>query len=131
MRSDNRLAALATVLLVIGIIAYASYNAEPKHTTQHAGESRSPKWPKVREDWLAGNGHDECAVCKSKKDLQVHHLVPFHDKPELELDITNLVTLCGPKGRDCHLYWGHLGDFKCYNHNLKKWLKDVRDRKEE
>jgi 5-methylcytosine-specific restriction endonuclease McrA len=64
-------------------------------------------------------------------DPQVHHKVPFHDRPELELDPTNLVTLCGPKHRNHHLDIGHLGDYKCYNHNIDAWLKAVADREEE
>lgn len=96
--------------------------------SSHA-EPRSPKWPKVRDEHL--KVQPECQVCGSKLDPQVHHLVPFHDKPELELDPTNLVTLCGPKHLNHHLSFGHLGDFKCYNHHLKEWLKAIKDRKEE
>ena len=40
----------------------------------------------------------ECALCGSKKDLEVHHVYPFQDYPLLGICISNGITLC----RDCH-----------------------------
>jgi hypothetical protein len=56
--------------------------------------------------------------------LQVHHIFPFHycrllGRPDLELDLRNLVTLCedeaGRPGENHHLLVGHLDDFQSSN----------------
>jgi 5-methylcytosine-specific restriction protein A len=80
---------------------------------------RSSKWPKVREQHLRSN--PVCAVCKGTKKLNVHHIQPFHLHPELELDPANLITLCESKanGVNCHLWFGHLGNFKQENPQVK------------
>jgi 5-methylcytosine-specific restriction endonuclease McrA len=76
---------------------------------------RSPQWPKVRAEHLAKN--PRCVVCNGTKALEVHHIVPFHVDKTLELEPTNLVTMCesGKGGMNCHLSVGHLGSFKKYN----------------
>lgn len=70
-----------------------------------AGMKRSSKWPRVRAEHL--KLHPYCAVCMGTKDLNVHHMKPFHLHPELELEPTNLITLCDEAGRGCHLLFGH------------------------
>ena len=77
--------------------------------------TRSSAWPKVEKAHLVD--HDFCAACGSKKRLQVHHCVPFHDNPALELDPTNLITLCMDTP-ECHLKIGHGGAFKQFNPNV-------------
>lgn len=76
---------------------------------------RSDKWPAVRKAHLAK--HPVCEVCGGDKKLEVHHKKPFHLHPELELDPKNLITLCEAKnnGANCHLLFGHLGNFKSFN----------------
>jgi hypothetical protein len=76
---------------------------------------RSPKWDGVRAKHL--KAHPLCAACGSKKTLEVHHIVPFSNKPEMELDPTNLITLCesATDGVICHLYHGHSGSYQSYN----------------
>lgn len=76
---------------------------------------RSSEWGSVRDVHLEEFG--ECAACGSKKNLQVHHIKPFHLHPELELDPTNLITLCMDEW-DCHLNLGHGGSFRAYNPNI-------------
>lgn len=74
------------------------------------GAKRSNKWPTLRKNFLAGKS---CALCGGKKKLEAHHVKPFHLFPDLELDPTNLIPLCeGYKDIDCHLIWGHFGNFK-------------------
>lgn len=77
--------------------------------------SRSPRWPHVRAAFLKQN--PICAACGGKKNLEVHHIHPFHLKPELELEPSNLLTLCesGIGGVICHLAFGHLGDYRSFN----------------
>lgn len=80
--------------------------------------SRSSEWPKIRAKHLESNR--VCIVCGGNRKLEVHHIIPFHVKPELELVSSNLVTLCedGSDGIICHLAIGHLGSYKSYNENI-------------
>jgi len=80
--------------------------------------ARSPKWPEVQKAHLAL--HNTCERCGSKQKLNVHHIKPYHLYPDLELEPTNLITLCesGDGGFNCHLALGHLGNFKSYNVNV-------------
>lgn len=76
---------------------------------------RSSAWPRVRDEHL--KREPRCSVCGSTKKLEVHHVRPFFLAPELELDPTNLITLCesGRFGINCHLAIGHRGSFKKAN----------------
>jgi 5-methylcytosine-specific restriction enzyme A len=73
---------------------------------------RSDKWPKVEHAHLAL--HPICAACGGALRLNVHHMKPFHLDPALELDPTNLITLCMGEF-ECHIRIGHGDDFKAYN----------------
>jgi 5-methylcytosine-specific restriction enzyme A len=75
--------------------------------------SRSPGWKRVRQTHIAT--HNYCAACGSKKDLEVHHIVPVHLDASLELDTSNLITLCS---KSCHLLFGHLMDYRSWNPNV-------------
>lgn len=77
--------------------------------------TRSSKWRSVRAAYL--RIHPCCAVCGGTRSINVHHIQPFHTHPELELDPSNLITLCesGKKGLNCHLLVGHLGNFRNIN----------------
>jgi 5-methylcytosine-specific restriction protein A len=58
---------------------------------------RSPRWANVRlmakrrDDW-------KCVQCGSRHRLEVDHIQPLRDRPDLAFDLANLQTLCGP----CH-----------------------------
>jgi len=71
---------------------------------------RSPKWKNVRKEHIENNPY--CIACGRDKGLEVHHIKPVHLFPELELDPSNLVTLCADP---CHLLFGHLMHFKSWN----------------
>jgi len=77
--------------------------------------ARSSKWAGVRAAHL--KVQPLCAVCEGKENLNVHHIRPFHLHPDLELEPTNLITLCECEkhGLNCHLLIGHLGSFKNIN----------------
>ncbi len=82
------------------------------------GHERSPEWPAVAHEHL--RHQPGCAACGyTGHGLQVHHIKPFHLHPNLELDPTNLITLCEIKGRDHHLLIGHLDDWESYNPNVR------------
>lgn len=80
-----------------------------------AGARRSSRWPELRRLHL--KTHPRCAACGGTAKVEVHHKIPFHVRPDLELDPTNFVTLCEAKryGVNCHLAWGHSGDYKAVN----------------
>ena len=79
------------------------------------GKKRSPQWRKVRREFL--KKHPHCASCGGTTKLEVHHIVPFHVDPSLELSFDNLMTLCRRKkyGIHCHLYVGHRGNYRKIN----------------
>lgn len=94
------------------------------------GAKRSSKWRKVRAAWLKKN--PACAVCKSTKKVRVHHCIPFHVAPDMELSEANFITLCENKkyGVVCHLFIGHLGNYKRTNLNVNidamVWNKKIK-----
>lgn len=83
--------------------------------------TRSKQWPKVRNSFLKKN--PKCSCCGSTKSLEVHHRIPFHERPELELDENNLIVLCDGTLR-CHLFVGHLGSYKSFNKEV--WEDSVK-----
>jgi 5-methylcytosine-specific restriction enzyme A len=66
---------------------------------------RNDDWPKARRRHLRLN--PQCAVCGAKKRLTAHHIEPYYLSPELELEPSNLVSLC-ENGANHHLFIGHL-----------------------
>lgn len=87
---------------------------------------RSSKWPTVQREHL--RQEPKCQVCGTKKKCAVHHLQPFHLFPDLELETSNLVTLC----LDHHLLVGHLMSWKSYNprclSDCVDWQRKIKDR---
>ena len=94
------------------------YDSEHYYGASH-DHARSSKWPAVREAWL--KDHPKCAFkgC-DRGPLEVHHVKPFHEHPELELDRTNFITLCRDEKVNHHLYVGHDGNFKNSNPNVRE-----------
>ena len=94
------------------------------------GAVRSSEWRRIRNEFL--QEYPECFVCKRKENLIVHHQKPFHLFKELELEKSNLVSLCESAGMNCHITYGHLGNFKSYNPEVKNdlliWRKKVEER---
>jgi|GEM_PF-929352 len=93
---------------------------------------RSGEWPKARAAYLAE--HPLCAVCGEHLKVEVHHIRPFHLHPDLELDPANFITLCedDQDGVNCHLFFGHLGNFKSYNEDVvadaASWQQKIANR---
>lgn len=90
------------------------------------GSARSGRWPKVRDEHL--KKYPTCAACGGSKNVQVHHIKPFHIHPELELDPKNLVSLCEAEthGLNCHLLIGHCGNFKKENPNVLSDIEHIK-----
>jgi 5-methylcytosine-specific restriction protein A len=94
------------------------------HSLRDVGISakRSSRWPTVEKHFREAN--PTCAACGGKKRLNVHHCMPFHLDPALELDPTNLITLCMGE-KECHLHIGHGGSFKQYCPEVRKYAAAV------
>ena len=94
------------------------------------GAARSSEWTKVRNAFIKEN--PRCAVCGGQEDCQAHHRKPFHLYPELELEESNLITLCEKAGRNHHLIFGHLGNFQSWNNlvavDAEIWREKIRNR---
>jgi hypothetical protein len=87
---------------------------------------RSPKWAAVRDRFV--KRHPFCAASGTTLLLEVHHVVPYHERPDLELDESNLIVLSRPY----HFLVGHLMDWGSSNPNVREdaaaWLAKVRGR---
>jgi hypothetical protein len=97
-------------------------DAEARRTI---GRGCSPEWPKVEKAFRAI--HPQCVACivKSVAHVQIHHRFPFHycialGRPDLELDVRNLITLCEWKtpAPNHHELVGHLADWQSSNLNV-------------
>mgnify|MGYP001573406066 CR=1 FL=1 len=88
------------------------------------GGLRNPKWAKVRNEFLLFN--PLCEVCGSNKHCEIHHIIPFNINPTLELVKDNLITLCESKknGVNCHLFFGHLGNYQKFDTKVKEDTKN-------
>ncbi len=84
---------------------------------------RSGSWARVRLEHL--EREPACIACGRRKDLVVHHIEPYHLRPELELDPQNLATLCGDP---CHIVHGHFMNFKNINPAVRSDCKRYRSR---
>ncbi len=83
---------------------------------------RSGKWPAVERAYKAEHPKCEVEGCGAAENLNVHHCLPFHKYPKLELDPRNLVTLCSDGSKNNHhLHWGHLGTWTSWNVNIRGW----------
>jgi hypothetical protein len=85
-----------------------------KHALR-APSARSPQWQHVRGEFLKAN--PKCIACGLTDNLEAHHVVPFHLRPEWELEPLNLIPLCMGRDRWCHLLVGHGDNFRMFNPN--------------
>lgn len=84
---------------------------------------RSSKWPTLEHAFRKLHPQCVCCVVPSTKHVQIHHRFPFHycvalGRPDLELDMRNLITLCewpSHPSPDHHLLIGHLDSFVSSN----------------
>lgn len=83
---------------------------------------RSGSWPALRDKHLKDNPW--CEACGRVKRLTVHHVIPVHVDPSLELDEKNLITLCGV----CHLVFGHFFSWRRFNKNVVSDVKVFRQK---
>ena len=90
------------------------------------GGRRSSQWRRVRNAYLKEN--PICAVCGGTEKCQVHHIQMFNDRPDLELDPENLITLCNKRWRRCHFIWGHKYNYRKINPDIVEDARKWRDK---
>lgn len=91
---------------------------------------RSPAWPDVAKNFRIA--HPYCAACGGTQQLNIHHKFPFHyvvlcQRPDLELDPRNLLTLCAYHDCEHHVLLGHLDDYESYNPRVLEFVKKYSD----
>lgn len=84
---------------------------------------RSSQWPRVRRDHL--RRWPACAACGRTRDLEVHHVIAYNDRPDLELEPSNLLTLCADP---CHIVHGHLMSWSRINPSVRQDADAYADR---
>lgn len=101
---------IASVVFAFGYAIYCDIQPIPLEPFDQQLESidgmtyegpRSSEWVQVRSDFV--RKHPRCEACGSGYNLNVHHIEPFHQRPDLELVEDNLITLC----REHHFRIGH------------------------
>ena len=93
---------------------YRRFQAERRERKKRS--ERSPHWHHIELQHL--EREPLCQGCGSKKHLQVHHEAPFRLHPELELEPSNLITVCVDRA-ECHLMIAHGGLFAAFNSNVR------------
>ena len=96
-------------------------------TQQHMVEgNRSPDWPRVRAAHL--KREPDCQVCGTRRNVEVHHIVPVEWDRMQELSLENVITLC----RNHHWTFGHLCDWNSVNQyvvsDCETWRAKIRHR---
>lgn len=108
----------------MNIIQHLADAGRGKHPLR---QKRSPHWGKFKKAYFKKYGK-ACEVCGRKSFVQLHHVIPFHVRPDLELMEWNVVGLCEPphKVRKCHLIYGHLGDWRWFDPDVKEVAASVK-----
>lgn len=79
-------------------------------------------WAKTRREHL--EREPACAACGRTKDLQVHHIVPYHVDRARECDPTNLLTVCADP---CHFVFCHYMSWQRINPNAREDCRRYRE----
>lgn len=56
--------------------------------------TRGPRWAALRLQALDRDGW-QCVQCGTRKRLEVDHIEPVRDRPDLSFSLSNLQVLCG------------------------------------
>lgn len=125
-KNEERTFALSDIMQ-FDLIKSEAFNP---HASLFGAVPRSGRWKGVRAEFL--RAYPSCAACGSTKLLNVHHIEPFHIKPEKELDPTNLITLCEAPSMNHHLMLGHLGNWSSWNVTVEAdaaaWFEKITNR---
>jgi 5-methylcytosine-specific restriction protein A len=104
------------VLKTIAAFFKSFYSRTVRFGAPPAGR-RSSQWPAKRKEHL--KAEPTCQACGTTEHLQVHHILPFHLFPNLELDPKNLITLCEMPSRNCHYNYGHGFDWHLFDPEVR------------
>ena len=69
-------------------------NRRREHMRHSAKVTRGPRWKALRmqvldrDDW-------QCVQCGERRGLEIDHIEPVRDRPDLAFTLSNLQTLCG------------------------------------
>ena len=78
-------------------------------------------WRKLRNHCVKEQPY--CSLCGYGKDLEVHHILPRHEYPELILVYGNTAVMC----EDCHFHYVHLNNYQDYNPFILELKERVRN----
>lgn len=98
------------------------HTPSPQQHIESITQPRSTSWPTARRHHLAWE--PGCAVCDKTEDVNVHHIIPFHIQPKLELVDSNMITLCP----DHHFQIGHLWNYRRWNPHVREDAALLRQR---
>ena len=91
---------------------------------------RSPAWGIIRKQFIEESG-GKCAACGLRTNLEVHHIIPIHIRPDSELDKNNLIVLCENKSLFCHFVIGHSFSWRAYNIHVIEDVRQLTNRRKE
>ena len=86
-----------------------------------AMRENSQRWKKLRREHLLKE--PVCQACGRNGELEVHHIIPVSFDARRQFDPENLITLCAAP---CHLTFGHLMCYHCYNKDVRKMAAEFR-----
>lgn len=75
---------------------------------------RNPGWESFRREII--KGQPACEASGVAWELEVHHLLPVHLRPDLEMVRDNCMVLT----RTLHFWLGHYGNWASYNPRARK-----------
>lgn len=78
---------------------------------------QSRRWRSIAARHL--REYPACAACGSTSRVRPHHVIPVSVDPSRQYDHSNLLSLCESytHGVNCHLFFGHGGQWDTYNPN--------------
>jgi hypothetical protein len=89
------------IVVLLVVIGASAYFLQDPAVSVLSDRERSGRWRRIRAEHL--EIEPACAACGTDDNLNVHHILPFNEYPQLELARGNLITLC----REHHWLIGH------------------------
>lgn len=80
---------------------------------------RDPRFPARERDFL--RRHPACVGC-GRPATTAHHVIPFHVRPDLEMDEGNWAAV----EKDCHYVIGHQRNWRKWNDRFWETVAELR-----
>jgi len=90
---------------------------QTRKVVAYRGLKRNPSWEHDSRLWL--KDHNECAATGWTYKLQIHHVLPFHLFPQLEMDESNWIVLTENPLFEAHFEIGHNKNWREYNIHVR------------